>query len=47
MQGAEQPPLRLSLFAFNNPEAIKDCALGCDADVGGTSTVHLDFDESL
>src|SRR5580693_1769455 len=46
MQGAEQPSRApLTLFAFNHPEAIKDCALGCDADVGGTSTVHLDFDD--
>ena len=46
MQGAEQPSRApLTLFAFNNPKAIKDCALGCDADVGGTSTVHLDFDD--
>ena len=46
MQGAEQPfRAPLTLFAFDSPEAIKDYALGCDADVGGTSTVHLDFDD--
>jgi NADH dehydrogenase [ubiquinone] 1 alpha subcomplex assembly factor 1 len=46
MQGAEVPSRApLTLFAFDSPEAIKDYALGCDADVGGTSTVHLDFDE--
>ena len=48
MQGAEQPSRApLSLFAFHSPEAIKNYALGCDADVGGTSTVHLDFDDDL
>ena len=46
MQGAEQPSRSpLTLFALNTPEAIKDYAYGCDADVGGTSTVHFDFDD--
>jgi NADH dehydrogenase [ubiquinone] 1 alpha subcomplex assembly factor 1 len=46
MQGAEQPSRApLTLFALNTPEAIKDYAFGCDADVGGTSTVHFDFDD--
>lgn len=47
MQGAERPSRApLTLFTFDSPEAIKnDYALGCDADVGGTSTVHLDFDD--
>jgi NADH dehydrogenase [ubiquinone] 1 alpha subcomplex assembly factor 1 len=47
MQGAEQPSRApLTLFAFHTPETIKkDYAVGCDADVGGTSTVHLDFDD--
>ncbi len=46
MQGAEQPSRApLTLFALNTPESIKDFASGCDADVGGTSTVHLDFDD--
>ena len=46
MQGAEQPSRApLTLFALNTPEAIKDYAYGCDADVGGTSTVHFDFDD--
>ncbi|KAI0261525.1 complex I intermediate-associated protein CIA30 [Gloeopeniophorella convolvens] len=45
MQGAE-PPARapLPLFALNTPEAIAEYALGCDADVGGTSSAHLAFD---
>ena len=47
MQGAERPSRApLTLFAFDSPEAIKnDYAVGSDADVGGTSTVHLDFDD--
>jgi len=47
MQGAERPSRApLTLFTFDSPEAVKnDFALGCDADVGGTSTVHLDFDD--
>lgn len=46
MQGAEQPSRApLTLFALNTPEAIKDYAYGCDADVGGTSTVFFDFDD--
>ena len=40
-------PYRFSRSAFHLPEAIKDYALGCNADVGGTSTVHLDFDDNL
>jgi NADH dehydrogenase [ubiquinone] 1 alpha subcomplex assembly factor 1 len=44
MQGAEEPSRApLTLFALNTPEAIKDYAYGCDADVGGTSTVFFDF----
>ncbi|SRR5258708_5699042 len=46
MQGAEQPSrAALTLFALNTPETIKDYAYGCDGDVGGTSTVHFDFDD--
>ncbi|KAI9434186.1 complex I intermediate-associated protein CIA30 [Lactarius indigo] len=45
MQGAEQPSRApLTLFALNNPNAIKEYAYGCDADVGGTSTVHFEYD---
>ncbi|KAH9953017.1 complex I intermediate-associated protein CIA30 [Lactifluus volemus] len=45
MQGAE-PPSRapLTLFTLTTPEVIKEYAYGCDADVGGTSSVHFDFD---
>jgi NADH dehydrogenase [ubiquinone] 1 alpha subcomplex assembly factor 1 len=46
MQGAEQPSRApLTLFTLNTPEVIKQYAYGCDADVGGTSTVHFDFDD--
>ena len=46
MQGAEQPSRApLTLFALNTPDAIKDYAYGCDADVGGTSTVFFDFED--
>ncbi|KAH9958591.1 complex I intermediate-associated protein CIA30 [Russula dissimulans] len=46
MQGAEQPSRApLTLFTLNTPEVIKGYAFGCDADVGGTSTVHFDFDD--
>ncbi|KAI0297252.1 complex I intermediate-associated protein CIA30 [Multifurca ochricompacta] len=46
MQGAEQPSRApLTLNTLNTPEAIKEYALGCDADVGGTSTVNFDFDD--
>jgi NADH dehydrogenase [ubiquinone] 1 alpha subcomplex assembly factor 1 len=46
MQGAEQPSRApLTLFTLNTPEAIREYAYGCDADVGGTSTVHFDFDD--
>jgi NADH dehydrogenase [ubiquinone] 1 alpha subcomplex assembly factor 1 len=46
MQGAERPSRApLTLFTLDTPEAIKNYALGCDADVGGTSNVHFDFDD--
>ena len=46
MQGAEKPSRApLTLFTLNTPEAIKEYAYGCDADVGGTSTVFFDFDD--
>ena len=45
MQGAEQPSrVPLTLFALNSPDAIREYAIGCDADVGGTSTAHFDYD---
>jgi hypothetical protein len=45
MQGAEQPSRGpLTLFALNSPDAIREYAIGCDADVGGTSTAHFEYD---
>ena len=32
-----------TLFTFNSKEEIDDFATGCDADIGGTSTVNLTF----
>ena len=47
MQGAEEPSrLPRTIFKFNSPEDIRQFATGCDADIGGTSTVHLNLDES-
>ncbi|KAK2460924.1 hypothetical protein APHAL10511_007394 [Amanita phalloides] len=47
MQGAEEPSrLPRTIFTFNSHDDIRQFAKGCDADIGGTSTVHLDLDES-
>ncbi|KAI8982710.1 complex I intermediate-associated protein CIA30 [Trametes punicea] len=47
MQGADEPSRAPKLlFTFNTHEDIAQFATGCDADVGGTSTVHLELDES-
>ncbi|KAJ6570178.1 complex I intermediate-associated protein CIA30 [Mycena vulgaris] len=45
MEGAERPNRapRL-LFSFNTPEAAAEVALGCDADIGGRSSVRFDLD---
>jgi len=45
MKGAEGP-IRgpKTLYTFNSPEDIQQFATGCDADIGGQSTVHLDLD---
>lgn len=47
MQGAEEP-LRMprNLFTFHSQQDIQQFATGCDADIGGTSTVRLDLDDS-
>jgi len=46
MQTLELPSRApLTLFTLNTPESVKDYAIGCDADVGGTSTAHFDFDD--
>ena len=47
MQGAEEPSRAPKmLFAFNSRNDIDEVAMGCDADIGGSSTVHFDLDES-
>ncbi|KAK7691035.1 hypothetical protein QCA50_006138 [Cerrena zonata] len=47
MQGAEEPSRApKTLFTFNSREDVGEVALGCDADIGGRSTVHFDLDES-
>ncbi|KAF8896204.1 complex I intermediate-associated protein 30-domain-containing protein [Infundibulicybe gibba] len=47
MQGADEPSrLPRTLFTFNSKADVQQFATGCDGDIGGTSTVHLDFDES-
>jgi NADH dehydrogenase [ubiquinone] 1 alpha subcomplex assembly factor 1 len=47
MSGADDPDRTpKTLFTFNTQEAIRECALGSDADVGGYSTVHLDLEHS-
>jgi hypothetical protein len=42
MQGAE-PPSRapLTLFTLTTPEVIKEYTYGCDADIGGTSSITI------
>ena len=47
MSGADDPSRApITLFDFNTREDIKQFATGCDADVGGTSTVNFALDES-
>ena len=47
MAGADEPSKDpLTLWTLNSKEKITQFATGCDADIGGTSTVHLELDES-
>ncbi|KAL0067821.1 hypothetical protein AAF712_004989 [Marasmius tenuissimus] len=47
MRGADEPSrIPQTLFAFNSPEDVQMMATGCDADIGGNSTVHFDLDTS-
>ena len=47
MSGADDPiRTPITLFKFNTHEDIQQFATGCDADVGGTSTVNFALDES-
>lgn len=47
MTGAD-PPSRAphTLFSFNSQDDLRMYATGCDADIGGNSTVNLDLDEA-
>ena len=43
MKGADLPcRAPRTLFRFNSQDDIDQFAIGCDADIGGTSTVHLE-----
>lgn len=47
MSGADEPSRApKTLYTFNSPSALQNYAKGCDADIGGTSTVHLTLDDS-
>jgi NADH dehydrogenase [ubiquinone] 1 alpha subcomplex assembly factor 1 len=47
MQGAEAPSrLPKALFTFNTQADLQQFATGCDSDIGGSSTVHLDLNKS-
>ena len=44
MDGVEGPSRApKTLLNFNTKEDIADLAVGCDADIGGTSSARLDF----
>lgn len=48
MKGADPPDRRpVTLFTLNSRDDLSQYATGCDADVGGTSTVHLDLDDDV
>lgn len=47
MQGADAPSrVPRTLFTFNSKADMDQFATGCDADIGGTSTVNFTLDES-
>lgn len=46
MKGADAPSRApRTLFTFNSQHEISQFATGCDADIGGTSTVHLELNQ--
>jgi len=46
MEGASEPSRTpVTLYKFNSRDDMQHYAIGCDADVGGSSTVHFDLDE--
>ena len=47
MEGADTPSRApKTLFTFNSKEDVDDFATGCDADIGGTSSVHFTINEN-
>lgn len=47
MSGVDEPSRApKTLCTFDSPEALQQYATGCDADVGGTSTMQLSLDDS-
>jgi NADH dehydrogenase [ubiquinone] 1 alpha subcomplex assembly factor 1 len=47
MQGADAPSRHpKTLFTLNSTADLQQFATGCDSDIGGLSTVHLDLDGS-
>ena len=46
MEGAKEPSRApITLSSFHTREDLSQFATGCDADIGGTSTLHLELDE--
>lgn len=47
MKGTDAPSRApRTLFNFNSQEEIHQFATGCDADIGGTSTVHFELNQN-
>ncbi|KAL9714195.1 hypothetical protein Ac2012v2_002505 [Leucoagaricus gongylophorus] len=47
MKGTDAPSRApRTLFTFNSQEEIHQFATGCDADIGGTSTVHFELNQN-
>lgn len=47
MSGLDEPSRApKTLYTFNYRASLQNYVIGCDADIGGTSTVHLTLDES-
>lgn len=47
MEGAKEPSRApMTLFTFQTREDLKQFATGCDANIGGTSTLHFELDDS-
>ncbi|EGO24646.1 hypothetical protein SERLADRAFT_390226, partial [Serpula lacrymans var. lacrymans S7.9] len=45
MEGADEPSrIPKTLFTLNSREDLQHFAMGCDADIGGLSSCHLDLD---